>query len=746
MIAPPQSRVRQAQPAVDAKPREVPTGPRWPRYAPWLFVAVACVFGLVTMSGELTIVQPVNDEALHFEMVRWATQQIHEGNLLPFDGWFPYLALGNAQFSHYQSLPHLITAYMSLVFGTDSTERWAGYLLFALFPLSVYAGSRLMGWSSWTAGAAALVSPLLVSVTGYGYESFSYTWLGNGLWSQEWGMFLLPLAWGFSWRAVQGTGRGKYALAALVVGITIAMHYLTGYFTLLSIGVFVIVVWRGLLPRIGRAAVVFGGAALVAAWVVVPLLTDAAYFNDSIFNQNTFWLNSSGAPQALQWLFTGQLFDSGRFPIVSLLVAVGVVVCACRFRSDVRARVLLGLMAMSFVLFSGRPTFGFLINLLPGNADLFLSRYMMGMQLAGDMLAGVGLAWAGESVFRLVRTLRPRVRPVAIAAGLVAAALLLTLPAWLNRAAYAASDSASIATQVESDSTDGAALNVLINDITSRGGGRTYAGLPGNWGAQYVIGQVPVYEYLADHNVDELGFVLRTSSLLTDNEAYFNQADPASYQLYNVRYVLMPSGMTPPVPATLLATSGRHQLWLIATSGYLQVVDTSGVVEADRSDMAAQMQPFLRSPAFQQGELATVAFDGGTAAAPTLPATATPDSPAGSSTDALIEEQDGYFAGTVTANRTAAVVLKATFDPGWHVTVDGQAAKPYMVVPGFVAVTVGPGTHTVIFQYVGYSHYALLLGIGAVTLLLLGFGPWIWREKIGRLVKRRRVLIGRGAA
>jgi len=71
---------------------------------------------------------------------------------------------------------------------------------------------------------------------------------------------------------------------------------------------------------------------------------------------------------------TGQLFDSGRFPIVSLLVAVGVVVCACRFRSDVRARVLPRTHAMSFVLFSGRPTFGFLINLLPGNADLFLSR------------------------------------------------------------------------------------------------------------------------------------------------------------------------------------------------------------------------------------------------------------------------------------------------------------------------------------------------------------------------------------
>ncbi len=287
---------------------------------------------------------------------------------------------------------------------------------------------------------------------------------------------------------------------------------------------------------------------------------------------------------------------------------------------------------------------------------------------------------------------------------------------------------------------------MLIDDIMSRGGGRAYAGLPGNWGAQYVIGQVPVYEYLADHDVDELGFVLRTSSLLTDNEAYFNQDDPASYQLYNIRYVLMPSGMTPPVPATLLARSGRHQLWLIATTGYLQVVDTAGIVEANRSDMAAQMQPYLRSPAFQQGELGTVAFNGGNAAAPTLPVTATPNSPAGTSTDAVVETQDGYFAGDVTANRTAAVVLKATFDPGWHVTVDGHTAQPYMVVPGFVAVTVGAGSHTVIFQYVGYGHYALLFGIGAVTLLMLGFGPWIWRTRIKPLASRRRVLIGRRPA
>jgi hypothetical protein len=711
----------------------------WRGFAPWLFVGGACLFSLLTLSGELTTVAPPNDESVHIEMVRWAVQQIHEGHLIPLDGWFPYLSMGDAQFSHYQSLPHLITAYFSLVFGVDASVRWAGYLLFALFPISVYAGSRMLGWSPWAAGSAALLTPLLVSVTGYGYESFSYTWLGNGLWSQEWGMFLLPLAWGCSWRAVNAHGRGKYALAALVVGLTIAVHFLTGYFALLSIGVFVIVVWRGLVPRIGRAALVFGGAALVASWVVVPLVTGAAYFNLSEFNQNTFWLNSWGAPKVFGWLFTGQIFDSGRFPIVSLLVALGTLVCVCRFRRDARSRALLGLMALSLLLFSGRPTFGPVLNLLPGNSDLLLHRYIMGVQLAGLMLAGVGLAWAGEMVLTLARRWRPRVRLVPVAAGLMAAAVLITLPAWFDRAAYAASDSSSIAVQVESDQTDGAALDVLINDIKARGDGRTYAGMPGNWGAQYDIGQVPVYQYLADNSVDELGFLLRTPSLVADNEAYFNQNDPEQYQLFGIRYILMPSTMKPPVPATLLATSGRHTLWQVATTGYVEVVDTSGIVEADSADMATQMQPFLRSPAFDQGELATVAFSGGAAAAPTLPITATPNSAAGTSNDILVQAQDGYFAADLVANRTAAVVLKATYDPHWQVTVDGTVATPYMVVPGFVAVTVAAGPHTVVFQYIAYPRYPLLLGIGIATLLALTFGPYLWRRWGSRLMARRAI-------
>ena len=189
---------------------------------------------------------------------------------------------------------------------------------------------------------------------------------------------------------------------------------------------------------------------------------------------------------------------------------------------------------------------------------------------------------------------------------------------------------------------------MLINDIKARGGGRTYAGLPGNWGAQYEIGQVPVYEYLADHSVDEVGFVLRTPSLVADNEAYFNQNDPAQYQLYNVRYILMPSGMQPPVPATLiLASSGRHRLWLVATTGYLQVVDTAGDRRGGpQPTWRSQMQPFSAfGDRSAQGELATVAYDGGAAATPTLPIGATPSTPAGTSTDVLVQAAERFLRG-----------------------------------------------------------------------------------------------------
>ena len=54
-------------------------------------------------------------------------------------------------------------------------------------------------------------------------------------------------------------------------------------------------------------------------------------------------------------------------------------------------RVLIGLGLVSMVLFFGRPTLGFVIDLLPGGGDLFLRRFINGVHLAALYLAGLGL-------------------------------------------------------------------------------------------------------------------------------------------------------------------------------------------------------------------------------------------------------------------------------------------------------------------------------------------------------------------
>jgi hypothetical protein len=50
------------------------------------------------------------------------------------------------------------------------------------------------------------MSPFVASKTGIGYEQNAYVWIGYGVWTQLWASLTLPLAWGFSWRAIRVGG------------------------------------------------------------------------------------------------------------------------------------------------------------------------------------------------------------------------------------------------------------------------------------------------------------------------------------------------------------------------------------------------------------------------------------------------------------------------------------------------------------------------------------------------------------
>ena len=130
--------------------------------APLGLVAIAIGFNLWVLRAEILPVLNQNDSAVHLSMVRWAFDRMREGHL-PLDGWYPYLGLGSPLFHHYQSLPHILTGILALAIGPDRAFSGTLYFLLALFPISVYAGARLLGWERWVAAGAALISPLLVS-------------------------------------------------------------------------------------------------------------------------------------------------------------------------------------------------------------------------------------------------------------------------------------------------------------------------------------------------------------------------------------------------------------------------------------------------------------------------------------------------------------------------------------------------------------------------------------------------------
>jgi hypothetical protein len=698
-------------------------------WLPLLAIVFAVGFNLWTLRGELRPVQNLNDSAHHLAMIGWAQHRIDTG-ATPLDGWFPYGGLGSPHFHHYQSTPQVITAYISQVFGAERTYVWTMYVLLALWPISVYWGARLLGWGRWASALAALASPLIASKPGYGYEFGSYTWRGLGAWSQMWGMWVLPIAWGLSWRAV--ARKGSYALGAVSLAAMLAFHFLTAYLALLSVGLWVLLAPREIPRRVIRAAVIVGGAMLMASWVIVPLFADGKWSLLSEYNANTFWADSFGARQVFSWLFTGRLFDAGRFPVVSLLVAVGVGVCISRFRRDERARGLLGVLVVSLVLYSGRPTFGPLLNLLPGSDDLLLHRYIIGVHMAGLLLAGVGAAWLGRILLNQIRGRLPNVKRVAISAVLLALAVGWLSPAWAERARFNGQGARWIEEQRVGDRTDGADLVSLINEVKRRGDGRVYAGLRGNWGQQYKVVQVPAYAYILTHRADAVGFTLRTTALSSDIEARFALYDgnPVLYDVFNVRYVILPTEMTPTIPATLIGSRGRHRLYRVETSGYMEVVDTTAPIRADRTNIGRRVDPFLRSDLPRRKLFPTIAYGGERAATPTTRPGAQPAGPAGTVQRSAAALEDGRAVADVVANRRAVVMLKVSFDPRWRVFVDGVERRPQMIAPSYVAAPVSPGRHHVRFVFQPYPRYPLLLGLGALTLVGLVLVP--------RTLSRRR--------
>jgi hypothetical protein len=668
-------------------------------------------------------------------MVRFATAQLRAGHL-PLSSWFPFLGEGSPQFLHYQSLAAVLTGAVGLLTGPDAAFRWSLYVLLSLWPVSVYLSARAFGAGRPAAAASAAMAPFLVSAIGVGYEQHAYVWTGYGVWTQLWASWTLPLAWGWSWRAVRD-GRG-YLAAVMLTALTIALHFETGYLALSVLVIFPLVAGRPLVTRVRRAAVLLGGSLLASAWVIVPLVQQRQWAAVNEPLQGTGLVNGYGAHQVLEWLVTGQLLDSGRLPVVTVLAAVGLGLAWLTWSSSADSRALLAVLAVCLLFAFGRTTFGSLADVIPGGADLFFRRFMMGVQLAALLLAGRGAAWLAARCLRLLEDRVPRwpghLSPVAV----LLAAVAVLAPAWLQLGTYDHQDGAAIAAQRRADATEGADADRLVAVIEQDRGGRTYAGMPANWGQGFTVGAVPVFKYLESRDVDEVGYTLRTASLMTDPEYYFDDRNPSDYRLFGVRYLILPARSQPPVPARLAMRSGPYWLWTVDGTGYVQAGQIIGEIPADRTNVGARSRPLLGSGLAADGAYLSVSYGSGGAGDNRLPAKPGQSS-AGPVSAERADLSDGEASATVRMRQPGVAVLSASYDPGWTATVNGQQVPVRIVAPALVAVNVPAGTSHVVFRFHGYGDYPALLALSVLALALVGAGDSLARRAVRRTSSDRPI-------
>src|SRR5439155_1786033 len=321
--------------------------------------------------------------------------------------------------------------------------------------------------------------------------------------------------------------------AALACSALALSHLIYGYmFAITAVVLLLFGVTRAnVAARLRRFAVVGAISAAVTSYMWLPFFMQAAYVNVSPYLDRAKYASFGPGP-ILTWLFTGDLLDHGRLPVLTLLLAAGVI-CSLLVRARL-SLLALSLFGLWLVLYFGRPTLGPLIDLLPLHDSLILHRLVGGVDIFAILLIGIGGAWLWD-------VLRPSSRGRLVAVG--AASLVLLAPALGERWSYYAQN-ADWMRQTHAALDADADVRTILDALGRQPQGRVYAGLRSNWGQTLDFGipfnSVRFYNLLAHYDLDAVAPPNQSLSLNADLLWEFNDQDLSHYRLFNVDYVIAP--------------------------------------------------------------------------------------------------------------------------------------------------------------------------------------------------------------
>ena len=315
--------------------------------------------------------------------------------------------------------------------------------------------------------------------------------------------------------------------------------------------------------------------------------------NVNTFQAGTFWVDSYGPGKVFTWLFHGQIFDYGRHPIVTRARRDRSRSCACGGRVAARtARVPLGLMTAEPAALLGpqrrrlraRPPAR---RLGPPPAPLHHRRCT---SRACCSPASARCGRSGSPSVACARFVLAVPAPNLIAVGVVVRARRLgDVAGARRRQALRRHDNGSYHQGPDRRGEHHGATRSTRSSTSRRSAaaGASTRACRATGAAYTKVDQVAAARdaAAARRRLARLHAAHRLARART-SRPYFNENDPAQYDLFNVKYVLLPPGRQPTVPASQRRSSQiqGYTLWEVPTSGYLEVVDTTEPMYANRSE------------------------------------------------------------------------------------------------------------------------------------------------------------------
>jgi hypothetical protein len=397
--------------------------------------------------------------------------------------------------------------------------------------------------------------------------------------------------------------------------------------------------------------------------------------------------DSYGHVWVLSRLFTGELLDAGRLPVLTLLAVTGAVSAAVRRRAA--DRIALVIAGLWLALYFGRPTWGILFRLLPLNQDLHAHRFIGGFHFGALALIGIG----AEAVLEHTRK---RWHP---AVG-VAALVLLLLPAFAERGRYLQWNRGIVARNRDALAAAAGEIDALVSALrreVQQRPGRVYAGLPGTWGGPFRIGDVPVYALLSFYNIDALGYAYHAMSFGADIQYNFDDKNPLHYEAFDVCLVIAPPSWQPPPFLAPVTRTDRWTIYRTPSSGYFSLSNATTLGAGRKEEIYPAALAALNGrhdPAVGAGQIESEEVTGST------------------------------YSARVAMRGPSTLMFRMNYHPWWRATVDGEKRVVSPIGPAFIGVPVRPGDRTVTLTYEAPAYKNWLLYVGFVVLGMLVVVEW----------------------